>query len=462
MVRVVASLFSLAAAQQAGTLNSNDLPSFNVAHCTSTGCTDNKKTKLSLDSNWRWTHVAGDSTNCYTDNEWKSKSNEAMCEAGQTRSCGEKCAVGAWPKDQWESPYGIDVTDNGVKIGFVTKGPYSTNVGSRLFITEDGKYKQFELIGKEVSVVVDMSKAYCGLNGAIYFVEMDPDGDKGVDTNAAGAEYGTGYCDAQCPRDLKWIKGKANIKPEWVPNQKDPNHNIGEGGRGICCAELDLWEANKFSTQQALHPMDKTGQIVCEGTEECGSQKEGEREIGPTDRNGCFLNPYGFGFKKFYGPGSDYDINTNKPFAIITEFREKDGELDGMYQYYMQNGKTIHPPDYGFGSDNVMDNDFCKKVLAQPTEKEYFFDHGGMPQFSKAVKNGMTMVLSFWDDMESNMNWLDSGTRGPCNPKHGDPAVLREKHPDARFDIRHVRYGKIGTTHESTMKSLQEIEEQVV
>merc|ERR1712182_202746 len=75
-----------------------------------------------------------------------------------------------------------------------------------------------------------MSGTECGLNGAIYLVEMDPKGDKGVGTNEAGAEYGTGYCDAQCPRDLKWIKGKANIKPKWVPNEKDPMKNIGEGG----------------------------------------------------------------------------------------------------------------------------------------------------------------------------------------------------------------------------------------
>jgi len=256
-------------------------------------------------------------------------------------------------------------------------------------------------------------------------------------------------------------KGKANIKPEWVPNKKDPNHNIGEGGRGHCCAELDIWEANKFSTQTAMHPMDTTGQIVCEGLKECGSQKEGERNIGPTDRNGCFANPYAFGHKKFYGPGSDYSVNTNKPFAVITEFREKNGEFYGMYQYYMQDGKTIHPPDFGFGNDNVMNSDFCKKVLSADGA-DYFNAHGGIGQFIKSVNNGMTMVLSYWDDMESNMNWLDSGKLGPCDPSHGDPATLRQKHPDARFDIRHVRYGKIGTTHAATLESMQEIEAQVV
>ena len=56
----------------------------------------------------------------------------------------------------------------------------------------------------------------CGLNGAVYFVEMDADGgsaqaaEKGG-ANAAGAKYGTGYCDAQCPHDLKFMEGKANV-----------------------------------------------------------------------------------------------------------------------------------------------------------------------------------------------------------------------------------------------------------
>jgi len=27
-------------------------------------------------------------------------------------------------------------------------------------------------------------------------------------SNKAGAKYGTGYCDSQCARDLKWVGGK--------------------------------------------------------------------------------------------------------------------------------------------------------------------------------------------------------------------------------------------------------------
>ena len=40
---------------------------------------------------------------------------------------------------------------------------------------------------------------------------MDADGGTSKHpTNKGGAKYGTGYCDAQCPHDVKWINGKAN------------------------------------------------------------------------------------------------------------------------------------------------------------------------------------------------------------------------------------------------------------
>lgn len=37
---------------------------------------------------------------------------------------------------------------------------------------------------------------------------MDADGGMSkYPNNKAGAKYGTGYCDSQCPRDLKFING---------------------------------------------------------------------------------------------------------------------------------------------------------------------------------------------------------------------------------------------------------------
>ena len=56
----------------------------------------------------------------------------------------------------------------------------------------------FNLLNKEFTFTVDDSELDCGLNGALYFVEMQRDGGLSeYPTNGAGAAYGTGYCDAQ-------------------------------------------------------------------------------------------------------------------------------------------------------------------------------------------------------------------------------------------------------------------------
>lgn len=120
----------------------------------------------------------------------------------------------------------------------------------------------FKLINKEFTVDVDVSKLPCGINGALYFVEMPANGDKGVGNNNAGAPYGTGYCDAQCPHDIKFIKGKANVL-EW-------DSSTQHGKQGICCAEMDIWEANTMASAYTLHPCGQDGHFVCEDPVSCG------------------------------------------------------------------------------------------------------------------------------------------------------------------------------------------------
>eukprot|EP00966_Prymnesium_polylepis_P290383 6707649-Prymnesium_polylepis.1 len=71
---------------------------------------------------------------------------------------------------------------------------------------------------------------------------MDADGGMAKHpTNKAGARYGTGYCDAQCPHDIKFINGEANSEG-WKPSSTDVNS--GTGKYGTCCTEFDVWEAN--------------------------------------------------------------------------------------------------------------------------------------------------------------------------------------------------------------------------
>merc|ERR1712137_478121 len=106
--------------------------------------------------------------------------------------------------------------------------------------------KMFRLKNREFTFTVDDSQIDCGLNGALYFVAMDQDGGAKRYGNA-GAKYGTGYCDAQCPHDLKWINNEANVE-DWVPSETD--ENAGTGKYGTCCTDVekDLADATvKFS-----------------------------------------------------------------------------------------------------------------------------------------------------------------------------------------------------------------------
>merc|ERR1719295_276366 len=109
------------------------------------------------------------------------------------------------------------------------------------------KYMMFKLLNKEFRFDVDVSTLECGLNGAVYFVEMKADGGLGEGNNTAGAKYGTGYCDAQCPHDLKFIHGLANVE-NWNSMSNPP---IGK--KGVCCHEMDIWEANSRATAYTPH-----------------------------------------------------------------------------------------------------------------------------------------------------------------------------------------------------------------
>lgn len=200
---ILLSALSIAQAQLIGTNKAEVHPPLTWQTCTKAGCTD-VAGKIVLDSNWRWAHEgASGSTNCYTGNTW----NTQIC--SDNKACAAKCAVdGA----DYTGTYGITSSGNSVKVNFLTKDAYGTNIGSRMYLMkDDDNYEMFSLLNKEFTFDVDTSAAGCGLNTALYFVSMDQDGGKSkYPGNKAGAKYGTGYCDAQCPRDLKWINGEAS------------------------------------------------------------------------------------------------------------------------------------------------------------------------------------------------------------------------------------------------------------
>ena len=197
---------AVARGQQVGTYQTETHPAFTWEKCTAPGSCTSQSGLLVIDSNWRWVHttVSGSYTNCYT---WKHMECNPLPRWRNVR--GQLCAWGC----RLSGYNGAVASGNSLKLTFVTKGTYATNVGSRLYLMDtDTSYQQFDLLNNEFTFDVDVSNLPCGLNGALYFVSMDKDG--GVarfPTNKAGAKYGVGYCDSQCPRDLKFIDGQVSF-----------------------------------------------------------------------------------------------------------------------------------------------------------------------------------------------------------------------------------------------------------
>jgi len=306
---------------------------------------------------------------------------------------------------------------------------------------------------------VDVSNLPCGLNGALYFVEMSADGGKAAfPGNKAGAKYGTGYCDAQCPHDLKWINGEANTL-DWQASPNDPNSGFGR--YGTCCIEMDIWESNQFATAYTPHVCTVSGQTRCNGSE-CGDGSN--RYSGFCDKDGCDFNSYRMGVPKFFGPG--LPVDTSKPFTVVTQFYTIDGTDTGalgeIRRLYVQNGQVIqnskaHIP--GLKEYDSVSDAFCKDAKAIFQDNNDFQTKGGLAAMGKALENGMVLVMSLWDDHEAFMLWLDSDypvsapatnpgvARGPCPTDSGKPPDVESKYPNSDVKYFNIKTGQIGSTY---------------
>jgi cellulose 1,4-beta-cellobiosidase len=432
-------------AQQVGTNTAEVHPKLPTQKCTKSGCTT-VNTSIVLDANWRWTHTTTGYTNCYTGNKWDA----SLCPDGAT--CAKNCALdGA----DYTGTYGITASGNSVSLQLV-KG---TNVGSRVYLMEsDTKYQLFKLKNQEFTMDVDMSKLPCGLNGAVYLVEMAADGGMSTEpNNKAGAKYGTGYCDSQCPHDMKFIAGEAN-SDGWTGSST----NSGAGKYGSCCAEMDIWEANSQAAAYTPHPCNTNGLLRCSGTE-CGDADE--RYSGVCDKDGCDFNSWRQGDRTFLGPGKT--IDTNKKITLVTQFITSDntanGDLVEIRRLYVQDGKVYsNSQSTTGGTGNSITESYCSAQKTTFSDNNYFAKLGGLKKMGDSMAKGMVLALSLWDDYAVNMLWLDSTyptdkdpsapgvSRGPCAVTSGKPADVEANSPGATVTYSNIKFGDIGTTYSGT------------
>jgi cellulose 1,4-beta-cellobiosidase len=455
---------SLTLAQQAGTYETEQKPTITLKECTVAGGCTSRKAKLTLDANWRWIHETNGYQNCYTGNQWDT----GKC--SDPAQCAQNCALEGVSKQKYENTYGIKQLQDGVRLNFATDHQYGVNVGSRLYVMEDDEnYAMFYLKNREFSFEVDVSELYCGMNGAMYFTEMQANGGKGIGSNNAGAKYGTGYCDAQCPHDMKFIDGEANVV-DWTTNPNDKSNNMGAGKYGACCAEMDIWEANSMASAFTPHTCSTEKLYRCSDPLECGDNGSGYRYDGVCDKDGCDINPYRMGNEDFYGRGDHYAVNTLKPMTVVTQFLTNDGTDTGdfseMRRLYIQDGKIVHSPPStilgpGKESDSITDQ-FCDDKKDLFGDVNDYQEHGGMKGMGESLDRGHAMIFSLWDDVEVNMLWLDSAypldksttdpgiKRGDCpGGETSTPTYLRGKYPNGGVVFKNAAVGEIGSTYVS-------------
>merc|ERR1712036_197539 len=174
------------------------------------------------------------------------------------------------------------------------------------------------------------------------------------------------------------------------------------------------------------------------------------------------MGSHRLGVHNFFGPGSQFQIDSTKPITVTTQFITNDGTDHGklveVKQFYTQNGKTIEHPSYTVNgnSHNTITDDYCNDWVATTQDGTNFEDKGGLGAVEKAIDAGVVLVMSLWDDHYANMLWLDStyptdgsqpgSYRGACSIDSGKPEDVERDQAHSHVIFSDIKFGPIGST----------------
>ncbi|KAL2172337.1 hypothetical protein VTG60DRAFT_6176 [Thermothelomyces hinnuleus] len=389
-------------------------PQITTYRCTKADGCKEQTNYIVLDALSHPVHQVDNSYNC---GDWGQKPNETACP--DLESCAKNCILD--PVSDY-GRHGVSTDGTSLRLKQLLDGNV---VSPRVYLLDETKerYEMLKLTGNEFTFDVDATKLPCGMNSALYLSEMDATGARG-ELNPGGATFGTGYCDAQC-FVTPFINGLGNIE-----------------GKGACCNEMDIWEANARSQHIAPHPCSKAGPYLCEGAE-CEFN-------GVCDKNGCAWNPYRVNVTDYYGEGAEFRVDTRRPFSVVTQFHADDaGKLESIYRLFVQDGEVIE--SYVVDSPGLPRTDRMTDEFCAATGSTRFTELGAMEGMGDALTRGMVLALSIWWSEGDNMNWLDSGEAGPCDPDEGNPSNIVRVQPDPEVVFSNLRWGEIGSTYESAV-----------
>jgi hypothetical protein len=286
---------------------------------------------------------------------------------------------------------GVTTTGGTLVQRLVTISGGNKNVGSRLYLLDatGTKYQLFKLIGKELSYDVNLAQIPCGVNAAVYTIEMPASGE------GAGAAYGTGYCDGN------YVKSKGSTKAG--------------------CAEFDIQEANNQAMVFTTHPCATLGQFSVPG--QCST-------------DGCGFNAYRYGGKTFWGQ----TVNPKQKMTIVTQFVGT-GTLTEIRRLYIQGGVKIPNPKllvYNTAQYDSITDAFCR------TAGHSVDGWHSIAQMGRSFANGHVLCFSLWDS--NDMGWLDAGEYGPCVGSQSKE-VIEAQNPGMTVTYSNLKFGDIDTTY---------------
>lgn len=338
------------------------------------------------------------------------------------------------------------------------------NASPRLYLLgDDENYEMLQLLGQELTFTVDLSTLPCGENGALYLGEMDKTGGRNQ-YNTGGANFGSGYCDAQCPVQT-WKNGTLNTDNSgYCCNEMDSKLFLG-----LCLYIRALFSSLRFLFLIAISTNSSHvswrrrrsqlllsvgiffgiqnvanfySPLVLEANSRANSFTPHPCSDSDCDKSGCGLNPYAQGYTNYYGPGGTVD--TSKPFTVITQFNTNDGTTTGtltsITRKYIQNGNLVASAN---SAGDITTTESCN--AASPSAAQF----GGLTTMGKALGRGMVLTFAIWNDAGQFMNWLDSGNNGPCSASEGNPDLIIKNNPTTHVVFSNIRWGDIGSTFNS-------------
>eukprot|EP00930_Biecheleria_cincta_P097724 TRINITY_DN89411_c0_g1_i1.p1 TRINITY_DN89411_c0_g1~~TRINITY_DN89411_c0_g1_i1.p1 ORF type:complete len:564 (-),score=96.86 TRINITY_DN89411_c0_g1_i1:257-1948(-) len=330
-----------------------------------------------IDGKWRWVYNAGSTCSA------ESSDAAAM----------EHCYLQGLSASDYKSKYGVYVgqpSSRAITLKYASKNGDNVNYGSRVFLTDGTGYTLFKPLGGEISFKADVRNVPAGMNAAVYLVSMDRLGNldaispNGV-PNTAGWKRGMGYCDAQCPKDLQFAQ--------------DAGFNAGH--LASCCPEMDLFEANRFTTSMTPHPCKLPSRSICDANQDANCKAR-------CDSDGADVNPF-----RERGPGSALFemLDIREPFEVRTLFRtdnnRSDGSLVAIEQVFSQELKDGTKKNFTI---SLTDESVAKSKELFRASNGFGTVYGGLKSMGEALRRGMVMVLALWNEpgQGGNMNWLNS------------------------------------------------------